>query len=129
MTVDSVFVEPNTRRSPGGRRVIGYVHARSPFQSAHGLKSITDYCQRECHELVHNIEDDCPQDHNSVDCPAFLELIEYLTRDRVDLVLPALGHLSTNALVISLRLDRIDATTRQVLIVPNQHADFHEMGT
>jgi hypothetical protein len=112
---------------PPRRRVLGYVHALNPIQRAYELKSLADFCRDQHYDLVHSIEDPCVQ-HAAVDCPAFLELIEYLTRDRVDLVIPHLDHLSTDPLMISLRLDRIDATTRQIFIVPNEHARFRETG-
>lgn len=99
------------------RQVIGYVHALNPIQRAYELKSIDDFCRDEHYELVHSIEDHCAQ-HTAVECPAFLELIEFLTRERVDLVVPDLGHLSPDTFVVSMRLDRINATTRQVFVVP-----------
>lgn len=119
MTVGPAFLEPSPERPPTGRRVISYVHALNPIQRAYELKLIADFCRDEHYRLVHTIEDDCLQQHTTVDCPAFFNLIEYLTRDLVDLVLPSLDHLSTDAIVISLRLDRIDATRRQIFIVPS----------
>jgi hypothetical protein len=127
MTVNAASIGPFPERQPTRRRVIGYVHARNPLQRAYMVKSIRDFSDDECYELVEVIEDTCVQ-HTAVECPDFLKLIEYLTRERVDLVMPGTDHLAIDDVVRSLRLDRIDATTRQVWIVPNEHTNFRETG-
>lgn len=127
MTVNAAFIGPFPERQPARRRVIGYVHARDPLQRGYMVRSIRVFSQKECYELVDVIEDTCIQ-HTAEECPDFLKLIEYLTRERVDLVMPGTDHLAIDDVVRSLRLDRINATTRQVWIVPNEHTSFRETG-
>ncbi|GGU45531.1 hypothetical protein [Lentzea flava] len=126
MTVDSAFIEPDFERPSTERRVIGYVHALNPIQRAYELRSIARFCDDNRYELVRTVEDHCP-DHSAVDCPTFAELVEWLTNDRIDLVMPNLDHLSTDKVVVSMRLDRITATTRQVFVVPDDNS-FRESG-